>query len=201
MLFSRHVSLVFFVFAFFISLFVTSFLLAFLLLLVVFLPLFLSLVLQTGVIGRRICFSIFALYICGSFVCYFLFLCFLACLFAAFRFVSHVGTFCCFLFCFVFLSFIAGRSGSIAYLLRLKAIYLFVALFAFLSGSHIVFLFFTLHFPFFCRVFICGLVCLFPLSPLHPPPPFFLPGQENPTCSVPALSGCEGLWPYDYGHA
>ena len=24
---------------------------------------------------------------------------------------------------------------------------------------------------------------------------------ENPTCSVPALSGCEGLWSYDYGHA
>ena len=22
---------------------------------------------------------------------------------------------------------------------------------------------------------------------------------ENPTCSVPALQGCEGLWPYDYG--
>ena len=24
---------------------------------------------------------------------------------------------------------------------------------------------------------------------------------ENPTCSVPALQGCEGLWSYDYGHA
>ena len=33
-----------------------------------------------------------------------------------------------------------------------------------------------------------------------PPPPFniFLVG-ENPTCSVPALWGCEGL-SYDYGH-
>ena len=24
---------------------------------------------------------------------------------------------------------------------------------------------------------------------------------ENPTCSVPALQGCEGLWSYEYGHA
>ena len=24
---------------------------------------------------------------------------------------------------------------------------------------------------------------------------------ESPTCSVPALLGCDGLWPYDYGHA
>ena len=24
---------------------------------------------------------------------------------------------------------------------------------------------------------------------------------ENPTCSVLALQGCEGLWSYDYGHA
>ena len=24
---------------------------------------------------------------------------------------------------------------------------------------------------------------------------------ENPTCSVPVLWGCEGLWSYDYGHA
>lgn len=24
---------------------------------------------------------------------------------------------------------------------------------------------------------------------------------ENPTCSVPALDGREGLWPYDYHHA
>ena len=24
---------------------------------------------------------------------------------------------------------------------------------------------------------------------------------ENPTCSVPASLGCEGLWSYDYGHA
>ena len=24
---------------------------------------------------------------------------------------------------------------------------------------------------------------------------------ENPTCSVPALQGCEALWSYDYGHA
>ena len=24
---------------------------------------------------------------------------------------------------------------------------------------------------------------------------------ENPTCSVPPLQGCEGLWSYDYGHA
>ena len=24
---------------------------------------------------------------------------------------------------------------------------------------------------------------------------------ENPTYSAPALQGCEGLWPYDYGHA
>ena len=23
---------------------------------------------------------------------------------------------------------------------------------------------------------------------------------ENPTFSVPALWGCEGIWPYDYGH-
>ena len=28
----------------------------------------------------------------------------------------------------------------------------------------------------------------------------FLVG-ENPTCSVPALYGSEGLWLYDYGHA
>ena len=24
---------------------------------------------------------------------------------------------------------------------------------------------------------------------------------ENPTCSFPALQGCEGLWSHDYGHA
>ena len=29
-------------------------------------------------------------------------------------------------------------------------------------------------------------------------------GGDNPTCSAPALYGCEGqiaMWPYDYGHA
>ena len=25
--------------------------------------------------------------------------------------------------------------------------------------------------------------------------------QANPTCSVAALQGCEGLWSFDYGHA
>ena len=91
-----------------------------------------------------------------------------------------------------FLSFIAGRSGLIAYLLRLKAIYLFVSLFAFLSGSHIVFLFFYSSLPVFLSCFYLWSRVFVSFVPPPPTPPVFSAWSGKPDMLRPGIVGMRG---------